>query len=62
MCLNETWLKSSWTDSELQIEGYNLIWNDRPNSKRGGGTAIYFSTELMGRHRPDLSTSEFEAV
>ena len=60
--LNETWLNSSWTDSELQIEGYNLIRNDRPDSQRGGGTAIYFSTELTGRHRPDLSTSELEAV
>ena len=62
MCLNETWLNSSWTDSELQIEGYNLIWNDRLDSQRGGGTAIYFSTELTGCHRSDLSTSEFVAV
>ena len=62
MCLNETWLNSSWTDSELHIEGYNLIRNDRPDSQRGGGTAIYFSKELMGRHRPDLNSSELEAV
>ena len=62
MCLNETWLNSSWTDSELQTEGYNLIRNYRPDSQCGGGTAIYFSTELTGRHRPDLSTSEPEAV
>ena len=62
MYLNETWLNSSWTDSELQIEGYNLIQNDWPDSRRGGGTAIYFSTELTGRHRPGLSTSELEAV
>lgn len=61
MCLNETWLNSSWTDSELHIEGYNLIRNDRPDSQRGG-TAIYFSKELMGRHRPDLNSSELEAV
>ena len=32
MCLNVTWFNSSWTDLELQIEGYNLIQNDRPDS------------------------------
>lgn len=60
--MKPTWLNSSWTDSELQIDGYNLIRIDRPDNHRGGGTGIYFSNELMGRHRLDLNSNELEAV
>ena len=35
---------------------------DRSGSQRGGGTAIYFSTKLMGHQRLDLSLNELEAV
>ena len=62
LCLNETWLNSTWTDAELQIEGYNLIRTDRFNQQRGGGTAIYYTTKLTGHQRLDLNSSELEAV
>lgn len=32
MCLNETWLNSSGTDTELQIEGYSLVRADGPGN------------------------------
>lgn len=62
MCLNETWLNSSGTDTELQIEGYSLVRADGPGNQRGGGTAISFRTELMGRQWLDLSSNELEEL
>lgn len=62
ICLNETWLNPSWTDSELQVEGYNLIRADRTGNQRGSGTANYFSTELIGHPRLHLISNELEAV
>ena len=41
ICLNETWLNSSWHDGELWVEGYNLVRKDRKDDQRGAGTAIY---------------------
>ena len=41
VCLNETWLNLSWNDSELNIEGYNLIRFDRTSLQRGGGARLY---------------------
>ena len=55
MCLNETWLDSTWTDSELSIDGYNLIRTDRADSQKGGGNAIYYNKKLMARQRTELN-------
>lgn len=54
ICLNETWLNSTWTDSELALNGYNLIRDDRTDLQRGGGTAIYYSTTLAARQKIDF--------
>ena len=55
MCLTETWLNSKWSDSELHIDGYNIIRSDRDDSQRGGGTAIYYNSKLMARQRTDIN-------
>ena len=62
ICLNETWLNSSWTDSELELNGYNFIRHDRNDSQRGGGTAIYYSSKLLARQRTDLIHPDIKAT
>ena len=61
-CLNETWLNSSWHDGELSIVGYNLVWKDRKDDQRGGGTAIYYKSKLVARRRTDISSIDVEAL
>lgn len=62
MCLSETWLNSTWSDTELHIDGYNIIRRDCDDSQRGGGSAIYYSTKFMARQRSDLSIQDIETV
>ena len=63
VCLNnETCLNLSWTDSELSIEGHNLIRFDRTSLQRGGGTAIYYKSKLTAHHRQDLYCTDMKAV
>ena len=62
ICLNETWLNSSWTDNELVMDGYNLVRYDPPDEQRGGGVAIYYKSKFNVRPRPDIPTHGFETV
>ena len=62
MCLSETWLNSTWSDTELHIDGYNIIRRDRDDSQRGGGTAINYSTKFTARQRSDLFIQDIETV
>ena len=62
MCLTETWLKPCMTDSELHLDGYNLIRNDRTGIG-GGGNAIYYNSKLMARPRTDINCGlDVEAI
>ena len=60
--LYETWLNSTWTDSELVLNGYNLVRHDRINLQRGGGTSIFFSSKLIAHQRTDLRHLDIEAA
>ena len=62
LCLNETWLNSSWRDAELSISGYNIIRKDRKDEQRGGGTAIYYKSKFVARPRPDIDSDGVETV
>ena len=44
-----------WTDSERNIEGYNLIRFDRTSLQGGVGTAIYYKSNLTAHQRQHLS-------
>lgn len=44
ICMSETWLNESIDDSMIQIEGYDLIRNDR--NRHGGGICVYFRKNL----------------
>lgn len=55
MCLLETWLNSKWSDSELLIDGYNIIRSEQQGSQSGGETAIYHSPKRMARQRTNIN-------
>ncbi|KAI5731016.1 hypothetical protein M8J77_003291 [Diaphorina citri] len=60
ICITESWLDSSISNSEVSLQGYNLIRNDRLG-KRGGGVAIYlnnaFSYKILSSSPSNYSAS-----
>ena len=55
MCLTETWLNANDTNDELHIDSYNIIRTDRQDVHRGGGTAIYYDTNIKARQTTDIN-------
>ena len=47
LSLNETWLDSSISDSEIQLTGYLLVRRDQ--TRRNGGVLIYVSSNSITR-------------
>ena len=45
ICITESWLDDSITDTELRIPGFNLVWLDR--NRHGGGVAIYIKSLFL---------------
>ena len=60
LCVNETRLDNSVTDSEVEIDGFNIIRNDR--NRRGDGVTIYISNMLSFNIRTDLVDSSKEMI
>jgi len=58
--IRETWLNKSVLDSEMAIEGYTLLRQDRKDEikKLGGGVALYIRNSINMIHRDKL----FETV
>ena len=54
--LTETWLSDQYTDSELSLPNMSLLRTDR-NSK-GGGVALYFSSDLCVYKLPCFSSPD----
>ena len=54
--LNETKLDKTIPDSQVDIEGYNILCHDRNRS--GGGVALYIRQSLNYVNRQDLSSHE----
>ena len=61
----ETWFSTKHTSPALtHIEGYNLVRADR-DSKKGGGVALYVSTDLNFKIRHDLNlpaNTDYESI
>src|SRR3989442_9919139 len=59
--ITETWLYSEISDSEMSIDGYTLLRNDRNDAekRRGGGVALYVHNDLNCVHRDDLYEQNF---
>ena len=51
--LSETWLDSSVTDSEIYIDNYSVVRNDR--DRHGGGVCCYVRNDIAFTARPDLN-------
>jgi len=59
--VSETWLSPEVSDTEIQIDGYSLIRNDR--NGRGGGVAIYVKSSIPHSVCNELNTeADIEAV
>lgn len=48
ICVSETWLNNTHSDTMVKIPNYTLVRHDRaqPDKKRGGGVAIYVRHDL----------------
>ncbi len=60
ICVSETWLDNSVTNTEIQIEGFNVIRKDR--NRHGGGVATYIRSDLAFSERNDLQSINLESV
>ena len=60
ICVSETWLDSSVTDTEINTPGYLVTCRDR--NREGGGVCIYVREDLAFNPRNDLNDSELESV
>ena len=56
--ITETWLDSSYTDSCVSIDGYNLIRRDRDG--HAGGVCAYIREDLTFNIRQDLNNPDLE--
>ena len=65
IAISETWLKDKHNSPVFtEIKGYNLIRDDRSH-KKGGGVALYISTDLNYKIRNDLNLpthSDYESI
>ena len=51
ICLSETYLNSEIPPDEenLEIPGYNLVWEDHPSNSKHGGVCVYYKSSLPFR-------------
>ena len=60
MCLNETKLDLSISDSLVNVDNYQIIRNDR--DRHGGGVAVYVHESISYKIRSDLMPDNLEVV
>ena len=58
--LCETRLDQTVTDSEIAIQGYHVVRNDR--NRNGGGVPIYIRSDIAFNTRLDLMSDSIEAI
>ena len=60
LCICETFLNDTFSDTELQLENYQLFRKDRKTN--GGGLVIYVKENLRCSLREDLQVHDIEAL
>ena len=60
IAIPETWLDDTITDSEIELEGFNVIRND--GSKKGGGVCIYIKNNIAFNIIMDLCDDHIESM
>jgi hypothetical protein len=58
--ISETWLDETVSDSEINIQNYNIIRRDR--DRHGGGVCLFIHSELAFNTRSDLLHENLEAI
>ena len=58
--VSETWLDGTVTNSESELEGYNIIRQDR--DRHGGGGCTFIRYDIAFSERTDLNNLKLEAV
>ena len=58
LAISETWLDSSVTNSEVSLDGFNIIRRDR--DIHWGGVCIYIKSDLAFSERTDLQNDSLE--
>ena len=65
LILSETWLKSHFSDCELQLRNYDIFRFDRSegtsDGSRGGGVLIAIRNDISSQHIP-VSTNSIEQI
>ena len=63
ICITETHLNTTFRDSELNISGFKLLWEDTVSSTgKGGGLLIYVQSELNPERVQSFRSRESLAV
>ena len=60
IAISETWLDYSVINSEIQIECYSILHNDR--DRHGGGVCTYIINSIAFNPRADLQTDGVESL
>ena len=58
----ETHLSSTFSNRQIQINGYRTIRRDRLNGREGGGCVVYVSKEVTAVHLKHLEHDGIEAI
>jgi hypothetical protein len=59
--ITETWLNSNILDSCVNIQGYNIVRNDR-TEKRGGGVCVFVKSSIPFVTLPNLGCPNHECL
>ena len=58
--VSDTWLDGTVTNSEIELEGYNIIIRDR--DRHGSGVCTFIRNDIAFSERTDLKNPKLEAV
>jgi exonuclease III len=58
LCISESYLDDTVLNSEVKVDGYQLVRNDR--NRNGGGVLIYLRDSIAFKDRSDLSDKNVE--
>ena len=60
IAISETWIDNTVANSEIELEGFNVIRNDR--SRNGGGVCLYIKNDIAFNVRLDLCNDQIESI
>ena len=61
-CITETWLKSTVPSSVINIDGYDVLRNDRRDDVIGGGVCIYIRNGIKYKLWKEMFDDNIEAI